>query len=209
MERYSQNLEQDIILGYFGDFKGNLLSIGENDGLHLSNCLALIENGWSAILVEPSKDAFYKMWQRHGFNNNPKVWCFNVAISDFNGEADFYESGEHLGLGDTALLSTLNKSELKRWEGSNNTFKETKCIVWNYAELQKKAANTGMSTKYDFISIDCEGEELKILPQIDLSFTKLVCIEFNGKDEQKYHDIMFPQGFKLVSKNMENLIYSL
>lgn len=209
MKRYSQNFEQDVILNYFGDFKGNLLSIGENDGLHLSNCLALIERGWSAVLVEPSKSAFYQMWTRHGFNNNPKVWCFNVAISNFNGEADFYESGEHLGVGDTALLSTLNKSELKRWEGSKNTFTETKCLVWDYAELQRQAAKSGMNTKYDFINIDCEGEELKIMPQIDFSFTKLVCVEWNSKDEKKYNDIMFPFGFRLVSKNPENLIYTI
>ena len=34
---YSQNNEEQIILEYFKDFKGNLLDIGANDGVTLSN----------------------------------------------------------------------------------------------------------------------------------------------------------------------------
>lgn len=206
---YSQNGEQKIILDYFKGDTGNLLSLGENDGITLSNCLALIEKGWSAILVEPSDKAFLSLWNRHGTNNNPKVWCFNVAISNYTGKAKFYESGEHLGVGDTALLSTLNHSELERWVGTNNVFTEKECLVWSFAELQNNVVRMGRNAKYDFISIDVEGQEINILRQMDLNSLgcKMLCVEFNGKHRVQFDNLILPQGYKLVHSNAENLIY--
>ena len=66
-------------------------------------------------------------------------------------------------------------------------------------------------THFDLLSIDIEGMELDVLPQIDFKALKIkvAVIEWNSKDEEKYNEIMFPQGFKLVSKNMENLIYTI
>ncbi len=40
MQNYSQNQEQQVILDYFGNKVGRLLSIGENDGETLSNSRA-------------------------------------------------------------------------------------------------------------------------------------------------------------------------
>lgn len=212
---YSQNSEEKIILDYFdsiGIKEGHLLSMGENDGINLSNCFALLQMGWTGVLVEPSPKAFLSLLSLHGGAENEKVLCFNVAISDYIGEATFYESGEHLGNGDTALLSTLNKDELDRWDGSGNTFTETKCLVWDFKLLQKQAEYFHhKSNKYDFLSIDVEGEELKILPQIDFNKLgiKLACIEWNSKDKEKYDEIMLSYGFKVIHQNAENLIYAI
>jgi hypothetical protein len=54
MKNYSQNNEQEIILKYFGDFKGHFLDIGAYNGVDLSNTRALLELGWTGVLVEPN-----------------------------------------------------------------------------------------------------------------------------------------------------------
>jgi FkbM family methyltransferase len=205
-----QNQEDRIVAQYFGDYVGNLLSIGENNGIDLSNCRALIEKGWKAVLVEPSPKAFHALYNRL-YHVNPYVLCFNVAISDYIGKSMFYESGEHLGVGDTALLSTLDKNELKRWEGTNNKFEETEVLVWNFNELQKKAKYLGGDGKYQFINVDAEGLDLKILHQMDLKELdcRCLCIEHNGNPETFHRIECHAQdfGMKFLSKNPENVIY--
>jgi FkbM family methyltransferase len=208
---YGQNQEDRIVAEYFGDYAGNLLSIGENNGWHLSNCRALIEMGWSGIMVEPSPDAFLSLFTL--YYDHPNVWCFNAAISDYTGKAVFYESGEHLGIGDTALLSTLDKNELKRWEGTSNHFEETEVLVWDFKELQNNVRHhsSGKRDKYQFISIDAEGLDLKILHQMDLKELdcRCLCIEHNGNPETFHRIECHAQdfGMKLLAKTPENVIY--
>jgi hypothetical protein len=62
---------------------------------------------------------------------------------------------------------------------------------------------------FDFISIDCEGLDYEILEQMNLDDLncKMVCIETNGKETQKYIDyISMFNGFKMLHLNAENLI---
>lgn len=201
---YSQSNEEAIILAYFKDFhhQGRVLSIGENEGTFLSNALALIELGWNAVLVEPSPTAFKKLVELH--KDRPNVLCYNVAISDFDGEADFYESGEHLGKGDRALLSTLNRMETERWGGST-TFSVMQVPVQSVRTFLTEIPLKTL----DFITIDAEGEDFKILDQMDLVKTKtsMVCVEWNGSDLDKFNDRMKKDYFKLYHTTPENLIY--
>ena len=202
---YSQNQEEKIVSDYFNGVIGTLLDIGANDGKTLSNSLFLIEKGWSAVLVEPSPETFGKLSQLHKGNYN--VFCKQVAISDFNGEAEFFESGEHLGNGDTSLLSSLDSEEIKRWRNTT-TFEPIKVSVvdWN------TFLNNSQIKKFDFISIDAEGVDITILKQMNLE--ELVCkcliIEWNSipKNKDEIDAIVIIQGYKLIHQNGENLIYA-
>jgi len=199
---YSQNGEQKIIMDYFKDFEGTLLDIGANDGETLSNSRALMLNGWTGVLVEPSETAFKKL--KDLYWNNTKARLCNAGISNVSGVQKFYESGTHLKKGDTSLLSTLDSKELKRWEGSDNEFKETniKCIT--YSQLKEF-----YDYKFDFINIDAEGLDWEILKQINLSDTICLCIETNSIDDQKYIDYCANFGLKVLHKNFENIIFGL
>ena len=209
---HSQNNEESILLSFFSGFTGNLLSVGENTGLHLSNCRALIKDGWGGILVEPSPKAFKSLFDL--YYGHPKVWCFNAAIADYNGKSVFYESGEHLGVGDVALLSTLDKNELKRWKGTHNKFEETEVLVWNFNELQKNVLSTGRPNAYDFINIDAEGFDTLILKQMDLKLLgcKVICIEHNGNGAVLSEIVEYCGSFGLKNRigyNGENIILAL
>ena len=56
--------------------------------------------------------------------------------------------------------------------------------------------------------MDCEGDELNILPHMDLSKVRLICIEWNSKPELKTEYEKYLEGFKLIYKSGENLIYA-
>lgn len=200
---FSQNQEDEIIHRYFGSYQGTFLDLGANDGITLSNTYALVLKGWRGTLVEASPKAF----DRLSFNlSRPDDLCLlHTAIGTHNGKTILHQSGDHLGKGDVALLSTTKQSELDRW--LDEVFDEVSVPCVNWSTL------LGLSKykTFDFISMDIEGMELEVLPQMDLKALgcKLLCVEFNGKDKDKYDAIVIPQGYTLIHKNGENLIYAV
>ena len=195
---YSQNNEEQVILDYFKDFKGTFIDVGSNDGVTLSNTRALYELGWSGVLVEPSPKAFSRL--KELYKNVEGIYCYNFAIGHTNKEIDFWESSNLIGREDVALVSTSNPEEMERF---NKVVKyepmKVQCKKWktflNYSRLKK----------FDFVSIDTEGSELVILEQMDLSDVKLLCVEWNGKNKEKFD--YFAKDFKLIYTSGENLIY--
>lgn len=199
MTRYSQNNEQDIILQYFGSRKGFFLDIGANDGVTLSNTYALQLQEWKGVLIEPSEEAFNRIKASNG------VQKFNVAIGTEDGHCTFHEMGVHLNAGDVSLLSTIKKTELKRWPGVE--FKERMTEVWTYKTLLKHSP----FKFFDFISIDAEGVDYEILEQIDLKYTDMVCIEHNSNPDlfQLIKEYCNKAGLtKKLLNNLENVIWA-
>lgn len=197
--RYSQNNEQDIILQYFGSRKGFFLDIGANDGITLSNTYALQLQEWKGVLIEPSEEAFNRIKASNG------VQKFNVAIGTEDGHCTFHEMGNHLNAGDVSLLSTIKKTELKRWPGVE--FKERMTEVWTYKTLLKHSP----FKFFDFISIDAEGVDYEILEQIDLKYTDMVCIEHNSNPDlfQLIKEYCNTAGLtKKLLNNLENVIWA-
>lgn len=202
---YSQNNEEEIILNYFGGMLGNynVLDIGANDGKTLSNSYALIKCGWGGMLVEPSPIAFAKLCRTHAKHQD--VYCYEKAVGSFNGKVILHDSGTHLNAGDTSLVSTIKESEKKRWV--NEKFKEVEvdCVT---VETLLSLCPIKM---FDFITIDAEGVDLEILAQMDLKALgcKCICVEWNGKDEERFDALITRFGLKQIHKNAENLIYAI
>ena len=205
---YSQNNEQEIIINLFkGKQKGTFLDIGANDGVTLSNTFALASNyGWTGLLVEASPKAYERLLKIYElFDRDFDLQ--NVAIGKEDGELVFYESGQLLNKGDVALVSSGVKSELQRWQSIKMPFEKMTVPMTSVATMLSMTRHK----HFDLLSIDIEGMELDVLPQIDFKALgiQVAVIEWNSKDERYYNDIMFPFGFKLVSKNAENLIYTI
>jgi FkbM family methyltransferase len=195
---YSQNQEEKYILDYFKSFKGNLLDIGANDGFTFSNSRALMERGWRGDLIEPSKLAFQKLADLYANNNNATLW--NLAVTLENGPIEFYESGPLIGKNDISLVSTAKVTELARWK--NIEFNPTTVQSITIETLFQYAHNP----KWDFITIDIEGLDYDILKEIDLTYTKLVCVEHNGIEVEKYIDYCEEFGMKLIYQSGENIL---
>ena len=203
MKRYSQSEEDQMICNYFGAEKGTLLSIGENDGKTLSNSLRLIELGWKAVLVEPSEKAFNKLFDLHLENDN--VWLKGVAIGTENGKCILHESGAHfMNKLDYALLSSIKEVDPK-WTNSGVEFTDVEVDVVTYEKFIEKSP----IKEFDFITIDAEGVDIDILRQIDLTNTKLLCIEWNSIEETKKEILEYTSKFGMTTimyESAENLL---
>lgn len=202
---YSQNLEQAAITKYFGDFTGNFLDLGANDGKTLSNTRALAEKGWCGVLVEPSPKAYPKLKALYEEDKKGCFYTYNCAIGNSNGKATLHDSGELLKKGDSALVSTLVEEEKKRFSNVLS-YEEVEVKVYRW----KTFVNRLSMKTFDFVSIDCEGLDMDILKQMDINAmgVKCLCIEWNGRPELKQELSEYMKDFKIIYTSGENLIFA-
>lgn len=192
---YSQHNEEKIILDFFRGKTGTFLDLGAFNGVDLSNVRALAELGWSGVCVEASPTVFLDLQKNYeGFD---KIELFNLAVCNLTGTFEFFDNHNAVG--------TLYKKETERWKG-----KEKFNIIKVDCIEVKEFLNLCRYKTFDFLSCDIEGEDLNVISRLnfDTLKTKMICVEFNGKDKNLYDDILLPYSFKLVHRNGENLIYS-
>lgn len=200
---YSQSNEEQVILDYFKDFpRGTFLDIGANEGVTFSNTRALAERGWTGCLIEPSPKAYAKL--KELYKGHKGIYTYEVALGNRNGKAFLNESGPLCSANDIGLVSTFHTSEMDRFK-SIVTYStvEVKIFKW------KTFLNRLTIKEFDFISADCEGSEMSFLPDMDLSKTKLICLEANGKSELKaqYMECIGKYGLnKIIYESSENII---
>lgn len=206
LKTYSQNQEDLFVLKYFGDYRGTLLSIGENDGLTLSNARLLIEMGWKAHLIEPAS-VFTKLQALYA--GNDEVQCYNYGIGDKAGVVPFYESSNHVpGGADKALVSSVDYEETVKWRNTGVEFSESNIQLKTFGDFWIDDAS---GPDLDFISIDAEGFDWAILQQIPLDVVKCkcLCIEWNGdfKLGRQIRKYCAEFNMRLAHENRENLIF--
>lgn len=198
---YSQNKEEEVILNYFNGHSGSFLDCGANDGKTFSNTRALAERGWKGVLIEPSPKAYAKL--KALYSGYKGFYLYNYALGGHNGKAILQESGALIGSDDVALVSTFHPQEMDRFK-SAVSYQPIEVEVFKW----KTFLNRLTIKEFDFISADCEGSELDILPDMDLSKTKMICLEWNGKPELKTEYEKYLSGFNLIYTSPENLIYA-
>lgn len=202
---FSQNKEEQYILEYFKDKpKGTFLDIGCNDCETFSNTRALALKGWSGVLVDPVEKAISRC--KELYKGYKGFYIYPYAISGHNGKAILNESGPLINSRDVALVSTFHESEMRRFRTTvSYTPTEVKCFRWKTFYNRLKSTKI---THFDFVSIDVEGDELNILPDMDLSKTSLVCVEWNSKPELKLEYDKYLSEFKVIYTSGENLLYA-
>lgn len=198
---YSQSNEETYILNYFGDHIGTFLDIGCNDCLTFSNTRALSLKGWKGVFVDPSPKAMERC--KTLYNGYKGYYFYPVAISAHNGKAILQESGPLCSAADVGLVSTFHASEMERFKRTVN-YEPIEVTTYKW----KTFYNRLRIKEFDFINIDVESDELNILPDMDLSKVKAVCIEWNSKPELKVEYDKYLDGFKVIYTSGENLLYA-
>jgi FkbM family methyltransferase len=156
-------------------------------------------------LIEASPKAYERLLNNYLEFKDREFDLGNVAIGKEDGVLEFYESDEHLKRGDVGLLSTGVPSEMDRWGGTQQ-FEPMTVPMESVATMLSRSR----FHRFDLLSIDIEGMELDVLPQIKFKELGVLVavIEWNSKNQRAYDNIMLPQGFKLKHRNAENLIYA-
>lgn len=188
--QYQQDYWVDKLLGEKNN--GIFLDIGANDGVSISNTFFFEKNrNWTGICVEPIPEVYQKLIA----NRNCK--SINACISDRRGKDTFY-----LIQGHNEMLSGLKSAyHDEHWKriladtekaGDKVTEFEVDCIGAN------DILEDSNYRHIDFLSIDTEGSEFKILETVDFdkfSFS-IICVE-NPYGDPSFEAFLRPRGYSL------------
>lgn len=194
MQSYAQHGQDTFVYETF--FKGRtelgtFVDVGAYDGVTFSNTLLFERLGWTGVCVEPLPPAFKKL------QASRKAICVNCAVADRVGEAMFVEAEmpapfEQMYSGLKANFDEYH-ARLIRDHGRN--VKQYKVPVKTLADI---LVELGIR-RIDYLSIDTEGSEWKILRDFDLATygVKAVSIENNSRDD-KLRRLLAQHGYRLI-----------
>ena len=191
---YSQCGEDIFILEFFKDkiAKGIYLDIGAFNPIKFNNTYLLHKKGWKGINVDlnqTSIDLFNIL------RPNDKNIC--AAISDKVEKVEVYI--ENL----FSPLNTISPDHLKLFD--NDRLKKKTYYI------ETKMINDLINHKFDFLNIDIEGLDIKVLKSINLKFynPRLICIEIlNPKNEIELSDYLMKYGYYFQKKMGPSYFFS-
>jgi FkbM family methyltransferase len=190
---YSQSGEQQVLLDWSGSRTGTLLDIGAADGMTFSNSRALIERGWSAVLVEPAPWAVDKLLTL--YHDRPDVLVVNALVmGDQQGLVELFYSRDD-------LVSTTHAPERDRWEKLVNFESCWVVAVELYDLLQRFGP-------FELALIDAEGETNNLVQAYSehryWDTLRCGCFEV---DNPKNAWAMCREGWKQLALTTNNVVF--
>lgn len=199
-------LKQDLLcLDYFNHKRnGYFVDIGAGNGRDLSNTYLLEkEYGWKGICVEPL-DAPFKLCEEC----RPNSYCRNTAIYNKRGEVVFsYIEGSS---GEDYMYSGITEDIKHHVTKVENNSKK---VLMNTITLNQLLDEAGAPKVIDFLSIDTEGSESKILEALDHDKYKFryITVEHNYLMGQRNEiaRVLTNNGYQYHMENKWDDIYIL
>lgn len=200
---YSQFGDDLVVLNIFNNLKiknFTYLDIGAHHPYNISNTALLYKYGHHGINVEANPNLIEAFFRERPLDKN-----VNVGVGTENGEMPFYLIDECSG------RNSFNKEVVEKFCKENPVFsiKEIKQIkVLTLYELINKYADGKFP---DFLSIDIEGWDAKVLSQIIPENAPMVIdVEIHSKADQNAQDMIFllrQKGFLPYFRCNSNLIF--
>ena len=185
---FSQSGQDKCLKNYFfRNFRnGFFVEIGAYDGVIGSNCYFFEKNmNWKGIAIEPSPIYFGKL------KNNRNCKCYNKAISNITGVKEFIE----VQAGCTQM-GGLNSEEYKN---TLKIFKKDSRTKINKIHVETSTFQEIVKENkfIDYLSIDVEGEETRIIESINFNYfeIKVLSIENNYPEEKSFYNFLKEKGF--------------
>jgi FkbM family methyltransferase len=198
MGKYSQYEEEAFLSYFFRDKKGMLVEIGAADGINNSNSRFLIENGWSALLVEPNKKNFSKLLNL--YTDNSKITIENVGCSNksINGVSFYIDKNDEY-----EQLSTFSLEQKHKCINLYNCdFSEEKIDLIKTSDLFAKHSINDI----DFLSVDTESFDTNVILGIDFDKVdiKLICVEHLSDKMVEY---LKQNGYSKIHNTQGNIFF--
>jgi FkbM family methyltransferase len=199
MKNYSQKNEQAILLSEIEAGRlpkvGRFLDIGAFDGETFSNTCALVDLGWSGVMVEPGPAAFAKLLERHGPNGH--VGLIHAAVGE-SPWTQFWENGPY--------STTESRQRFIKFPSAgtwSQGFIIPQLSVLRLMELWR--AFSGLKNDPDVVSIDTEGTTLEVFRSFTGMFRPPVIIVEHDQDKSTW-ELAGLCGYEILGENEENLI---
>ncbi|NGN44171.1 FkbM family methyltransferase [Mesorhizobium sp. CGMCC 1.15528] len=204
---YGENAEDCLLWHLFEDRStGFYVDVGAFDGVYLSNTFSFEQQGWRGICVEPHPE-----YSRICEKNRPLARTLQLACVDDENlrEVPFYteEIGVYSRLeleeGDVKQLKASYKKHDLKVEGFDRTVVAARTLSSIISEYAPKEV-------IDFISIDVEGGEIRVLNGLGLDKIRprALVIEANNAEQAEHLDsYMDSFGYKLGRKIAQNRIF--
>ncbi len=180
--------EDTAVLNYFKDKKnGFYVDVGCYHPIHRNNTYLLHKQNWSGINIDTSQfsiDLFSYM--------RPKDLNYSCAISNKNESIKLFYQKE------ISQLSTTESVQAKTVFQGNIKEKEIQAFTLDEILNRDKYKDT----KIDFLDIDVEGADFKVLE--GLSFEKfkpkLICVEIHDKEvkQSKIYNFLTNKNYELI-----------
>ncbi len=201
MQFYSQCYQDRFLLDNFfrGRRGGVFVDIGAYDGEKFSNTLFFEKSmGWTGLCVEPLPSAFQALKARR------KAICENVAVADFEGDAEFLEAEVAI---DERMLSGLTSQFDPRHLARLRQATSKRVLRVPVTRLSTLLAKHGLF-RVDYCSVDTEGAELAVLSDFDPARfdISLFTIE-NNYGDPRIPELMANKGYDLVTSLEQDQIY--
>ena len=180
--------EDTAVLNYFKDKQnGFYVDVGCYHPIHRNNTYLLHKQDWKGINIDTSEfsiDLFNHM--------RPNDLNYNYAISNKNEVIKLFYQKE------LSQLSTTESAQAKKVFQGNIKEKEIQAFTLDEILNKSKYKNS----KIDFLDIDVEGADLKVLE--GLSFEKfkpeLICVEIHARKiiESEIYKFLVDKKYKLI-----------
>lgn len=176
--KYSQQDEEHFIReAVKGIEKGRLLDLGACHPTWLSNSRALIESGWSAVLVDCNPYSLYTLAGFYGGTTpTPRVEVFQAAIC-----AEGFQKKVQVQLTEDAV-STFDQATHEKWKDTVFYYGVMTAIAISVNDLLMHFPGP-----YDFVNIDLEGQSTEVffhflsLAHAQGWAPRCICIEYDNE----------------------------
>ena len=201
-DSYSQFGEDIFLQKYFNKNKGFFIDLGCHHPFRYNNTFKLYKLGWRGLNIDLNQisiDLFNLM--------RPKDKNLCIAISDKIKKIKYYIPNKNLISPEITADYNFTK-KYKKHHGSNYETFYTESITWSF--LEKKYSK--ILKKVDFLKIDIEGSDFKVLKSINLKSIKpkLIMVEapeFEKVIRKKIINYLKLRNYSIIYDNRLNIIF--
>lgn len=189
---YSQFCEQPHILDALGEGGGRFLEIGAYHPTQFSNTRALVEMGWSGVMIEPAPGPFLTLLREYG--NEDRIVLINAALGFARGMAQMWATDD--------AVSTTEAANYEQWKPIGGFYGSFFTPVVTLFDVFNQFGGG-----FDFVSIDTEGTSVDLFHELlkTDALPRVICVEHDGRSvecQQAAHK----RGYRTVFINGTNLV---
>lgn len=162
-----------------------------------------IELNWKGICIEPHPIVFNKLK-----NSNRNCKKYNCAISDYNGFAEFVAGENHITM-ISGIRENYSEDHWNRLINESLEYKSNYQIINIECRTLSSILNENNIHTVDYLSIDTEGSEEKVLMGIDFNKfnIRVIGVENNNSNNSNIRNYLSKIGYEYVDKICSDEIY--